>query len=91
MPEGPEAFPGTMPAGSPGRLDLRPEQTDPAHDRKTRRAALADSPSIVRPRSGGSRRNDAGLAAWTDLGHAARTSRKARIQLMDAGDRGDRQ
>jgi len=57
-----------------------------------RRAALAGSPSIVKPQSDGSLHLRQAWPRDRDRSrHAARTSVEARIQLMDAGDCGDRQ
>ena len=55
---------------------------------KSRRAAPAGSPSIVKPWSGA--RNEAAFTGCDGSRHT-RTSVEVTIQLRDAGDRGDRQ
>jgi hypothetical protein len=81
-------------AGMAGSSILDDERvTDFDQPRQTqRRAALADSPSIVRPWPGCAKRYPARAhEPVTDLSHLAGASAEARIQFMNAGDRGDRQ
>ena len=65
--------------------------TPGASPSKSRRAALAGSPSIVEPRSGAGTARCAPGGVTVTLRHAAHTSAEVAIQLMDAGDRGERQ
>ena len=79
------------PRGGERQIECLP--TVSASPRQTqRRAALADSPSIVRPWPGCAKRSPARAhEPVTDLSHLAGASAEARIQFMNAGDRGDRQ